>query len=103
MELREKVEEILDKYVRPELETHCGGIEVAEIRGDTVIVRLLGEWAGCASSYYTLDALVEKELKEHIPEIQRVEQEEINVDFYNEVKAFLKKEKEKEAAKSENK
>lgn len=66
------VEKVLDKYVRPALSEHCGGLEVTKVEDNVVHVRLLGQCAGCASAYYTLDELIEKEVKKHIPSISKV-------------------------------
>lgn len=58
--MRESIERALDQYARPALREHCGEVEVTRIEGDTVYVRLLGQCAGCASAYYTVEAVLEK-------------------------------------------
>jgi len=68
----DRVEKVLDKYVRPALSEHFGGLEVTKVEDNVVHIKLLGQCAGCASAYYTLDELIEKEVKKHIPSIKNV-------------------------------
>ena len=56
--MREAIEQALDEYARPILREHCGEVEVTRIQGDTVYVRLLGQCAGCAAAYYTVDEVL---------------------------------------------
>ena len=69
--MREKVEEVLDK-IRPQLEADGGNVELVEVSGGTVKVRLTGACAGCPLSTMTLKMGIEKILKQEIPEIKEV-------------------------------
>jgi Fe-S cluster biogenesis protein NfuA len=67
-----KVQEVLDK-VRPALQADGGDVELVDIDGGVVKVRLKGACAGCPMSQLTLSHSVERVLKEQIPEVERVE------------------------------
>lgn len=88
--MREQVEQALEAYVRPALREHCGEVKVTRIEGGTVYVRMLGQCAGCASLYYTLDGLVEDALKAHVPGVERVELDTFDMDFYQYARSLLR-------------
>ena len=72
--MKEKIEEVLDKYVRPGLAMDGGGVDLVDVNEETgeVKVRLTGGCVGCPMSQLTLQMGVEKTLKEHIPEVTKV-------------------------------
>ena len=70
--MKEKVETALDK-IRPMLQADGGDIDLVEIDGGVVKVRLKGACAGCPMSQMTLKNGVERLLKEQIPEVTSVE------------------------------
>ncbi len=61
-----KVQEIIDKEIKPILENDGGSIELVDIRDSNVTVRLKGRCASCAISSITLKNMVEAKLKEFI-------------------------------------
>ena len=61
-----QIEEALDE-VRPYIESHGGGLELLEVDGGVVHVRLSGSCSGCAASAMTLRRGVETKLRELIP------------------------------------
>lgn len=61
-----QIEEALDE-VRPYIESHGGGLELLEVEGGIVHVRLSGSCHGCAASAMTLRRGVEEKLRERIP------------------------------------
>jgi Fe-S cluster biogenesis protein NfuA len=69
----ENVETVLDE-MRPYLIADGGNVEVAEIEGPIVRLRLQGACGSCPSSTMTLKMGIERRLKEFIPEIAEVEQ-----------------------------
>ncbi|MBI4705944.1 MAG: P-loop NTPase [Deltaproteobacteria bacterium] len=73
MSTREKVEKALDE-IRPILRADGGDLELVEIDGKIVRVRLQGACSGCASAGATLRNVVEDKIREHCPEIERVEE-----------------------------
>ena len=60
-----QVEEALDE-VRPYIESHGGGLELLDVEGGIVHVRLSGSCQGCAASAMTLRRGVEAKLRERI-------------------------------------
>ena len=74
MELTEEnVEKCLDE-VRPYLMADGGNVELFEIDGLTVRLKLNGACGSCPSSSMTLKMGIERKLKERIPEVMEVEQ-----------------------------
>lgn len=70
--LKEKVEEVLEK-VRVGLRSEGGDIELVDIKGSVVYVRLKGACGTCPMSMLTLKNWVETNLKKEIPEITAVQ------------------------------
>jgi Fe-S cluster biogenesis protein NfuA len=70
--VKERVQEALDK-IRPALQADGGDVELVEIDGGVVKVRLVGACAGCPMSQITLANGVERVLKQEVPEVERVE------------------------------
>ncbi len=66
-----QIEEALDE-VRPYIESHGGGLELLEVDGGIVHVRLSGSCHGCAASAMTLRRGVEEKLRERIPWFQEI-------------------------------
>ncbi|MCD6228093.1 MAG: NifU family protein [Candidatus Omnitrophica bacterium] len=71
--MKEEIEEILDKEVRPLLALEGGGIEIVEIKDDIVKVKFTGGCSMCPFINLTLKGLVEKVIKSHFPHIEKVE------------------------------
>lgn len=88
--MREAIEQALDEYVRPILREHCGEVEVTRIQGDTVYVRLLGQCAGCAAAYYTVDEVLERVLRQHVPGVEHVELDTLDLDLYQYARQLLR-------------
>lgn len=69
--MKEKVVEVLDK-VRPYLVKDGGNVELIDVKGGTVTVKLVGACAGCPMSKMTLKNGIERILKEEVPEVKEV-------------------------------
>ena len=69
----ENVESVLDE-LRPYLMSDGGNVELVEIDGPVVKLRLQGACGSCPSSTMTLRMGIERRLREFIPEIAEVEQ-----------------------------
>ena len=68
-----KIQELLG-MIRPALQRNGGDIELVEITEDNVVfVRLKGHCAGCPGAMMTLKGLVERVIREEIPEVKAVE------------------------------
>ena len=70
--MKEKVQAVIEK-VRPMLQADGGDVELVEVDGAVVKVRLKGACAGCPMSQMTLKNGIERLLKKEIPEIKSVE------------------------------
>ena len=67
----ENVEKVLDE-LRPFLMADGGNVEVVEIEGPVVKVRLQGACGSCPSSTMTLKMGIERKMREAIPEVSEV-------------------------------
>ena len=70
--MKEKVEAALNE-IRPMLQRDGGDVELVDIQGGVVKVRLQGACAGCPMSQMTLRNGIERILKERVPEVTAVE------------------------------
>ncbi|MBF8275187.1 MAG: NifU family protein [Planctomycetota bacterium] len=70
--MRERIEEALN-HIRPALRADGGDIELVDVQGGVVKVRLKGACGSCPSALMTLKYGVEERLKEEIPEVVSVE------------------------------
>ncbi|MBW4682690.1 MAG: NifU family protein [Microcoleus vaginatus WJT46-NPBG5] len=69
----DNVETVLDE-LRPYLMADGGNVELVELEGPIVKLRLQGACGSCPSSTMTLRMGIERKLREMIPEIAEVEQ-----------------------------
>ena len=70
---KDNVETVLDE-MRPYLMSDGGNVELVEIDGAVVKLKLQGACGSCPSSTMTLRMGIERRLREAIPEIAEVEQ-----------------------------
>lgn len=68
----DNVEQVLDQ-LRPYLMADGGNVELVEIDGPIVKLRLQGACGSCPSSTMTLKMGIERKLRQEIPEIAEVE------------------------------
>lgn len=69
-----KIEEVLEREVRPGLRKDGGDIELIDVDGDFVTVSLRGACTSCVKSQTTLKEYVEKKLREFVLESLIVEE-----------------------------
>lgn len=69
------IEEILDSEIRPALGLDHGGLDLIDVDGETIYVRLIGKCHGCANSEITVD-FIKDQLQQVLGETVTV----INVD-----------------------
>jgi Fe-S cluster biogenesis protein NfuA len=67
----EKVEAALSK-IRPALQADGGDVQVVEVKGGTVKVRLIGACGGCPMATMTLKNAVEKVIKERVEQWRKL-------------------------------
>jgi Fe-S cluster biogenesis protein NfuA len=70
--MREKVLEALDK-IREGLKREGGDIELIDVKGSIVYVKLIGACSTCPMSSLTMKNWVEKTLKQEVPEVDSVQ------------------------------
>lgn len=70
-----KIEEVLEREVRPGLRLDGGDIELIDVDGDLVIVSMRGQCTSCSKSQTTIKELVEKKLREQVLETLIVEED----------------------------
>lgn len=70
--LRERVEKVLDT-IRPYVQGDGGDIELLDVTDGVVQLRLAGACVGCMHSMMTLQAGVERLIRDAVPEIKGVE------------------------------
>lgn len=70
-----KIEEVLEREVRPGLRKDGGDIELIDLDGDFVTVSLLGACKSCKKSQTTIKEYVEKKLRELVLDSLIVEEE----------------------------
>lgn len=68
----DKIKELLEKYVRPAVESDGGRIEFKNFENGIVSLSLKGSCSGCPSASLTLKGGVEGLLKRMVPEVQEV-------------------------------
>jgi len=71
LQMREQVEKALEK-IRPMLQRDGGNVELVELDGSVVKVRLTGACHGCPMSQMTLKAGIERILKQEVPQVTEV-------------------------------
>jgi Fe-S cluster biogenesis protein NfuA len=71
MQMREEVEKALAK-VRPMLQRDGGSVELVDVEGTVVKVRLTGACHGCPMSQMTLKAGIERIIKQEVPQVTEV-------------------------------
>ncbi len=70
--MKERVQQAIDK-IRPLLQRDGGDVELVDVTGGVVTVRLTGACRGCPMSQMTLKNGIEKFLKKEIPEVVSVQ------------------------------
>ena len=68
-----KIEHVLDKYVRPRLAEHYGDVKILSYEEGVLKIRMQGQCSNCPSAKVIVEGIIEKEVKEHVPEAERVE------------------------------
>ena len=73
-----RIESVLADEVRPALKADGGDLELVDIVGDRVVVRLQGSCAGCPGAHMTLKRWVEARLRERVSPGLVVEEESLS-------------------------
>ena len=71
-ELFEKIEQVLDEDIRPQLLLHGGGMETVRLEESQYVFRLPGQCSGCPSAYLTTEELIRATLLGRFPQLREV-------------------------------
>ena len=69
--MKAKIEEALN-LIKPALQADGGDVELIDVNDGVVKLRLTGACGGCPMASMTLKNLVERTLRERVPEIREV-------------------------------
>lgn len=67
--IREKVKDLFEKEINPALDSHGGWVELVDVKGSSVYVKLGGGCQGCAGAKMTLKMGIERIVRQKIPEV----------------------------------
>jgi Fe-S cluster biogenesis protein NfuA len=71
--IRDRVAKVIN-LIRPAVQSDGGDVELIGVTPEGVVqIRLHGACVGCPSSTMTLQLGIERNLKEHVPEVKAVE------------------------------
>ncbi len=71
--VRDRVAKVLN-LIRPAVQSDGGDLELVDVTAEGVVrIRLHGACVGCPSSSMTLQMGIERNLKEHVPEVTAVQ------------------------------
>ncbi len=71
-EIRQKIEKLFEESINPQIASHGGVVELADVSGTVVSVRLGGGCQGCGSANATLKQGIEVAIREIVPEVTEV-------------------------------
>jgi Fe/S biogenesis protein NfuA len=71
-ELADRIREVLDERVNPQIAAHGGAVELVDLQEDTLYLRMTGGCQGCAASAATLRMGVERMVREAVPGIGEI-------------------------------
>ena len=70
--MRTSIEELFASEINPQIASHGGQVELADIEGTKVYLRLGGGCQGCASANATLKLGIEKLIRERVPDVTEI-------------------------------
>lgn len=68
----EKIEHVLDEYVRPKLSEHYGNVQVLDFKDGVLNIKLEGQCSNCPSARFTVEDVIEIEVKKHVQEVEKI-------------------------------
>ena len=72
-DLEERIMELIDSTVNPQIASHGGRIEVVGVEAGILYIEMHGGCQGCSASKYTLQYGVEQQIKSQFPEVKRID------------------------------
>ena len=71
-ELLQSIEAVIEKNVRPRLQSHGGDVEVLSCEEGVCRIRLLGHCSGCPSAFITTEEIIKEEVTGALPQVKDV-------------------------------
>lgn len=75
-DLTETINAQIDK-IRPIVHAHKGGVEIVKASEDEIVIGLKGHCAGCAMAPITFGKVLDKYLRDALPEVKSIKYVEI--------------------------
>lgn len=72
VDLRSKVQEVIETMINPNIAGHGGYVELIDVRDSTVYLQMGGGCQGCGAADITLKAGIERVIKEEVPEVAEI-------------------------------
>ena len=69
LELRQRVQRVLDEQVNPVIAGHGGGVEILDVKDNVLYLQMRGGCQGCGLKDMTLQNGVEAAVRDEVPEI----------------------------------
>ncbi|MEE3362281.1 MAG: NifU family protein [Anaerovoracaceae bacterium] len=90
MDLKDRIDEVINNSVNPVLAAHGGSAHVSCIEGDTVWVKMDGACAACGFAAGDVDTMIEKVVTDAFPSIKHVELDDsVDDEMYEFAKKLL--------------
>lgn len=87
-----KIDELLDKKVRPSLKLHGGDVEIISLKDNVLRIKMLGACSSCPSAQLTNEELIKDAVMEEFKEIEDVILvNEVSEELLDMAKKILKK------------
>jgi len=71
-DMRRRVEEVVTQELNPALAAHGGFVEIVDVKGGIVHIKMGGGCQGCASSAATLRMGIEQAIRQKVPEVLEI-------------------------------
>jgi Fe-S cluster biogenesis protein NfuA len=70
--IRETIEKLFEEEINPSIASHGGRVELADVEGTQVFLRLGGGCQGCSSATVTLRQGIEKAIRAALPDVTEI-------------------------------
>jgi Fe-S cluster biogenesis protein NfuA len=68
-DIKKKVQAVFDKEINPAIAMHGGFVELIDVKGNEVFIRMGGGCQGCGMADVTLKQGIEKSIRQMVPEV----------------------------------
>ena len=71
-QIRKRVQSVLDTQINPGVGGHGGRVDLLEVKGSTIYIKMGGGCQGCGMASVTLKQGIEKAIRQHVPEVTEI-------------------------------